>query len=205
VSSSYHRLVRHFFHLIHFFSIRSITIRHLDSISNNRDDIAFVFAYCRYTDQLSITDILASFVKQLVKRHPRFLSSVVSVYRNYLVDETSPIEQDWLELLQTLISSFNRAYIIIDALDEFPDNARDGLLNALVSLKASLLITSRLSNAFHLLGKVEYIEIGEENGQDIKFFIHQRFNESNLARLLKEKQQVRSQICEKIMATSKSM
>jgi hypothetical protein len=81
-----------------------------------------------------------------------------------------PIEQEWLELLQKLIPLFNRVYIVVDALDEFPDDASDGLLNALVQLHASLLITSRPSNVFHLLSDVEYIEIGDENEQDIELF-----------------------------------
>ena len=122
------------------------------------------------------------------------------------MDGTRPIEQDWLTLLQTILPSFNRAYIVIDALDEFPDNARDGLLNSLKSLPASLLITSRPSNAFHLLRDVEYIEITDENEQDIELFIDRRFKESsNLTSLLKEREQVRRQVCAKLKETSKSM
>ena len=190
-----------------FFRFRSIAIRHLEgSFSKNRDDIAIVFAYCRYTERLSITDVLASFVRQLVERHSRVLSSVEVVYRNHLVDSTRPIEEDWLELLQTVIPLFKRVYIVIDALDEFPDSARDRLLNALVSLKASLLVISRPSNVFYLLREVEYIEIGDENGKDVEFFIDQKFRESsNLTRLLRERELVRKEICGKLKETSKNM
>jgi hypothetical protein len=122
------------------------------------------------------------------------------------MDGTRPSEQEWLEILQTLLLLFNRAYIVIDALDEFPDNARDGLLNALVSLQASLLITSRPSSAFYLLRDVEYIEITDENEQDIERFIDQRFKDSsNLTSLLREREQVRRQICAKLKEISKSM
>ena len=121
---------------------------------------------------------------------------------------TRPTEQDWLELLQTIIQSFKRTYIVLDALDEFPDHARDSLLNALISLKASLFVTSRPSNAFHLLRDIKFIEIGDENGpgEDIEFYIHQKFKESsNLANLLKRKEQARKEICTKLKETSKSM
>jgi hypothetical protein len=122
------------------------------------------------------------------------------------MDATQPGTQNWLELLQTLIPLFNRVYIIIDALDEFPDHARDGLIIALVSLKANLLITSRPSNAFHLLRDVEYIEIGAENEKDIELFIRQEFKESShLASLLKDKEQVREQVCTKLREISNSM
>jgi hypothetical protein len=122
------------------------------------------------------------------------------------MDATRPIEQEWLELLQTLLPLFDRAFIVIDALDEFPDDARDGLLNALTSLQASLLITSRPSNAFYLLRDVEYIEITDENEQDIELFIDRRFKESsNLTSLLKKREQVRRQIFAKLKEMSKSM
>ena len=172
----------------------------------DEQDVAIVFAYCQYTDPHSTSDILSSFAKQLVERHPRVLSSVESVYKNHLADGTRPIEQEWLELLQTIVPLFNRVYIVIDALDEFPDNGRDNLINALTSLQASLLITSRPSNVFHLLGDVEFIEIGEKNEQDIELFIQQRFKQSaNLMSLLRKKEEIKSEICAKVKEKSKSM
>jgi hypothetical protein len=186
---------------------RSIVIHYLEgSFPNNPNDVAIVFAYCRDADQHSITDILTSFVKQLADRHPRVLPFIELVYRKHLVDATQPIKQEWLELLQTLIPLFHRVYIVIDALDEFPDNARDGLIIALISLKASLLITSRPSNALNLLGDGEYIEVGAENEQDIELFIRQEFRESsNLASLLKDKEQLREQFCRQLKDISNSM
>lgn len=150
--------------------------------------------------------MLASFVKQLAERHSSVFSFVESIYRNHLKDATRPIEQEWLELLQTLTPLFNRVFIVIDALDEFPDNFRDGFLTALISLQANLLVTSRPSNTFYLLSDIVYIHVGEENEQDIERFINQKFKESsNLTSLLRKKEQVRVQICAKLKEMSKSM
>ena len=189
------------------FDFRSIVIRYLDtSFSNNQNDIAIIFAYCRYMDRYSVTDILASFIKQLAERHPNVLPFIENVYQYHLKDATRPIEQEWLELLQTLIPLFSKVYIIIDALDEFPDDTRDEFLNALISLQTSLLITSRPSNAFSLLSDIEYIHIGDENEEDIERFIHQRFRESsNLTSLLRKKDQILKEICTKLKEISKSM
>jgi hypothetical protein len=208
VSTSYHHLVRHSFAVIHvLFTLRSIVIHHLESyISENQEDTAVIFAYCRYTDQHSISDILASLIKQLAARHSRLLSLVESVYRDHLLAETRPNQQQWLELLRALLLLLNRAYIVIDALDELPDDSRDELLNALKLLQASLLITSRPSNAFQLLSDVEYVEIRDENAEDIGLFIRQRFKESsNLTNLLGEREEVRRRIYAKLKETSKSM
>lgn len=157
-------------------------------------------------DRYSVTDILASFIKQLAERHPNVLPFIENVYQYHLKDATRPIEQEWLELLQTLIPLFSKVYIIIDALDEFPDDTRDEFLNALISLQTSLLITSRPSNAFSLLSDIEYIHIGDENEEDIERFIHQRFRESsNLTSLLRKKDQILKEICTKLKEISKSM
>jgi hypothetical protein len=199
----YHYFVRHSF------LFRSIVVRHLQTSFSNNRDIAIIYAYCQYADPHPphpITDVLSSLVKQLAESHSRVHSSVVPVCRNHITDGTRPIEQDWLKLLQTLVPLFSRVYIIIDALDEFPNNDRDGLLHALISLKASLLISSRPSIAFDLLRHVELIDIGNENGRDIEFFIDQRFRESsNLSSLVREKESVRSEINAKLKEISKNM
>jgi hypothetical protein len=111
-----------------------------------------------------------------------------------------------LEILRISIPSFNRVYIIVDALDEFDDDARDDLLKTLVSLQARLLVTSRPSIVSYLLDDASYIEIGDENENDIQLFIDQNFEESTrLTTLLKRKEQTGSQIRAKLKETSKRM
>jgi hypothetical protein len=111
-----------------------------------------------------------------------------------------------LEILRIFIPSFNRVYIIVDALDEFDDDTRDGFLKALVSLQTRLLVTSRPSIVSYLLHDAPYLEIGDKNQKDIELFIDQKFKEStHLTTLLRQKEQTSSQIRAKLKETSKSM
>jgi len=187
--------------------VRSIVINHLKiSFLNSQRGTAIIFAYCRHRDRYSLTDILASFVKQLAQRHSGVLSLVRSVYMNHCENGTKPHQGDLLDILQKSIVLFNRVYIIVDALDEFPDNSRDDFLKALVSLQARLLVTSRLSIAPYLLRGAPYIEIGDENQKDIELFIDQKIEEStNLTRVLRRDEDIWSQIRDKLKETSKGM
>jgi len=182
---------------------RSIVIHHLDRSFPNSQDIAVIFAYCQYTARYSITDYLASFVKQLVERHSGLISVVESVYMNHRRDATRPHEHELLELLRTFVPLFSRVYIVIDALDEFPEDTRDIFLKTLMSLQSSLLVTSRSS---HWLHDIQYIDIEGENQEDIKLFIDKKIQESSkLTLLLRGKEQIKEQIGEKLRKTSKSM
>ena len=191
--------------VVQYFPLRSIVVDHLERSFSNNHDIAIIFAYCRYTDRYSVTDILASFVKQLVERHSGLISVAEFVYMNHRRDATRPHERELLELLRTFIPLFNRVYIIIDAMDEFPDDTKDGFLMTLMSLQASLLVTSRSSHWLHL-HDIQYIDIEAENQKDIRLFIDKKIQESSkLTLLLRGKEHVKQQIGEKLQETSKSM
>ena len=187
--------------------VRSIVINHLEtSFPDDQGDTAIIFAYCRHSDRYSSTDILASFVKQLAQRHSGVLSLVESVYMNHCEDGTPPRHEELLDILQKSIPLFNRVYIIIDALDEFPDDARDDFLKALVSLPARLLLTSRPTITSYLLEGEPYIEIGDENQKDIEFFIDQKFEEStSLKTLFRQNEQIWSQLRARLKETSRGM
>ncbi len=187
--------------------VRSIVINHLKtSFPNSQGDVAIVFAYCRHSGRYSLTDILASFVKQLCQRHPGVLSHVVeSVYLEHR-EGASPNQEEWLDILQKSILSFDRVYIIVDGVDEFPYDARDDFLTALVSLQARLLLTSRPSITSYLLQGVPHIDMGDENQIDIEFFIDRKIRESAvLMGLLIRNEQIWNEIRAKLKETSKNM
>ena len=121
----------------------------------------------------------------------------------HLRDATRPHQHELLELLRTFVPLFTRVYIVIDALDEVPEDGRDGFLKALMSLQASLLVTLRSS---HWLHDKQYIDIEDENQKDIDLFIDKKLQESSkLTVLLKGKEQIKEQIGKKLRETSKSM
>ena len=107
-------------------------------------ETAIVFAYCRHSDRYSVTDILAAFIKQLAQDHPSVVLPIIEpVYKDHHRKETRPSKQEIQRLVQRLVKLFKKTYIILDALDELPEDTRVHLPAVLSSLRASLLITSR--------------------------------------------------------------
>lgn len=186
---------------------RSIVIDHLQTAFSTAQDIAIVFAYCRYTDRYSVADILVSFVKQLTERHPSILPSIEPMYTHHRKEATRPGQQELLELLHKLFGLFKKAFIVIDALDEVSDDTRGDLLKRLLSLQASLLLTSRPLDSFkYLLPDAVYIHVESQNHKDIELYIDRKIMETDrLTTLLRGNEALGKQIRTKLKENSKGM
>ena len=127
-------------------------------------------------------DILATFIKQLAQHHRSMPLIIEAVYEDHHQKETWPSEQELQGLLQQLLNSFKKTYIVIDALDEVPENTRVDLLTVLSSLRASqasLLLTSRpLQLLEPFLPDAVYVYIENENRKDIELFINKQMEET---------------------------
>jgi hypothetical protein len=170
--------------------------------------VAIIFAYCRYTDRYSITDILSSFVKQIAEDHQSVVLPIIeSVYNNHQRRQTRPGEHELQELLKKLLNSFKKAYIIVDALDEVPDDIRPGLLEVLRSLPAGLLLTSRplaILEQYH--PDAAYIHVDAKNWGDIELFINKQIDKNpSLTTILRGREAERKEICAKLKEKSQGM
>lgn len=181
---------------------RSIVIQHLQE---QFEETAIVFAYCRHPDRYSITDILGAFVKQLIQKHPSVVLPVIEpVYKDHQRKETRASEQELQGLVQELLKLFKKTYIVIDALDELPDDTRANFPRVLSSLRASLLITSRPLQLLEAADAV--IRIDVENKKDIDLFIDKQIEETGrLRHMLKARQDVRKKICTSLKQVSRGM
>jgi hypothetical protein len=159
------------------------------------EETAIVFAYCRHSDRYSVTDILASFIKQLAQDHPSVVLPIIEpVYKDHQRKETRPSKQEIQQLVQKLVKLFKKTYIILDALDELPEDARDHLSTVLSPLRASLLITSRPLQLLEAADAIVRIDV--QNQQDIEIFIDKEIEETRRLRdMLRERQDVRKKIC----------
>jgi hypothetical protein len=153
---------------------RSIVINHLHEHFSSDQHTAIVFAYSRYTDRYSVSTILASFVKQLAQDRPSIALPIIQpVYDDHQRKETRLSEQELQGLLQKLLKSFVRAYIVIDALDELPDDTKASLPSVILSLRASrarLLVTSRPLHLLEIRSSDANVYVEAGNQKDIELF-----------------------------------
>ena len=88
------------------------------------ENVSICFAYCDYKDRANQTTInlISSLVKQMVLQHKNMPEEVVKRYSAHELDQSSLSLAEYLELLSSFPDSFQRSFILIDALDEIFTN-----------------------------------------------------------------------------------
>ena len=114
-----------------------------------KGSIAVAYFYCDVSDskKRNVTDILNSLILHLLSWQPSSHSLIDKTYDDCMHGISKPSDDKLLEVLRQLISGFDMAYILIDALDECIDLIE--ILAFIETLhkwdlwKCHLLVTSR--------------------------------------------------------------
>ncbi len=101
--------------------------------------IGVAFIYCNYKSDVDVTGagVLASILKQLLLGQASMPDEITGMYRRHKNRGTDPTLEDISTAVLTVLAIYSRTYIVIDALDECPDNrgARSQLTKTLRSLQ----------------------------------------------------------------------
>ncbi len=152
-----------------------------------------VFCDHQSANTQTVENILRGFLKQRVQVHG--LSDSIT----FFYDNNTPLFFDDLtEVLVEELQSFNRVYIILDALDEFPENdgGQEKLINALRMLgsKPRLIVMSRdLPTMASLFRTDTRLDIRAAD-EDIKTYIMSRLSSGRLTRHMKGRDYLRREI-----------
>ncbi|EAU90027.2 ankyrin repeat domain-containing protein 28 [Coprinopsis cinerea okayama7 len=120
------------------------TIHDLQQLQRtSHQKICVVFAYCRYSAQLSVKDILESLVKQFLKTDPSLADLVKPLYSLHEEKETRPTQEELLELLRQFEERFDVVFYVIDGLDEALVDTQFDLIKAIKALRGRFALTSR--------------------------------------------------------------
>jgi hypothetical protein len=121
---------------------RSIIIN--DLRARSAPNVAVVFFYFKYTDPVTLVQILEALLAQLASVRLSTHSSVQTL-EDHRAKRTRPSRDQLLSALQHEISSYSDIYIVIDALDELHDELLHDFVNILRSFpkSAHIVITSR--------------------------------------------------------------
>ncbi|KAF6754079.1 hypothetical protein DFP72DRAFT_1170539 [Ephemerocybe angulata] len=184
--------------------LSSTSMEHLREVFEDHQDIAIICAFIRYTEKLSICDILVGLLRQLVVRHPCASRHMGRVYiRNQKMELR---EQGLVKALQDIVGSLSKVFIIIDGLDEAGDAVKDALLRALPTLGANVLIMSRPLELYaHCVPDAIHISI-EARTEDIDRFIDDQIQRnSRLQEIVRGDPTVIEKLKARIRESSKGM
>ncbi|KAH6906638.1 ankyrin repeat-containing domain protein [Coprinopsis sp. MPI-PUGE-AT-0042] len=169
------------------------------------NNICVAFVYIRYSEPLTIQDILQSLVKQVVERHQDVVPIVSPVYARHKRDGTKPTPKELVTMLSEIIRSGKKAFFFIDALDELAPGDRRTLLDLLSSLDARLFITSRpLESLQRSFPRARFFDVAA-HPSDIRLLIKDAIRQDpDLSELL-DNVDIEDKIIEKICQKSGGM
>ncbi|KAL1797076.1 hypothetical protein ACET3X_005616 [Alternaria dauci] len=127
----------------------SVVVEHLKS-RPKLGKIAVTVIYCNYKEHgdQSVTNLISSLVKQLLQDDGPLPDELVSLYRRHSDRDTRPSLQEVSSIMHNLVKSYDKVFIVIDALDESPEDmgTRTNLATELLNFrseKCNLMFTAR--------------------------------------------------------------
>lgn len=99
----------------------SVVIEHLNAEYGNASDVGIAYIYCNYRSQQhnKPTDVLLSILKQFTRRRREVPSEIMTLYQTNGDTGTRPTGKEIIEFLASVIRLYSRAFVLIDALDEY--------------------------------------------------------------------------------------
>ncbi len=127
--------------------LASIVIEKLRELYQGQN-VAVFMLYCNYNDPEthSVQPLIASLLKQHIQRQSVVDKKLGELHEAHYKKETRPTLEELKNLLGNAISQYDKTFIVLDALDEMPDEqCRSNLVDSLRAFgqKTNLLVTSR--------------------------------------------------------------
>lgn len=175
------------------------------------DHVAIAWIYCDYkhSSEQTLVNLIGSLLKQLVQER-RISDDVKRLYEHHSKRSTRPTPEEVGRLAKSEISSYSKAFILVDALDECPEESgtRQNLLKELQSLpgNVNLMITSRDLPTIQQEFKGERRLDVSANREDVTRYIQGRISrEDRLLRHIKADPTLKDAIMETIVGRVEGM
>jgi len=100
---------------------RSIAINYLERYVFCNNDVTMACVYFDYKRKFKPVEILRSILKSVVRRMSPVSDKIRELYRNHSGRETRPTLKEVAEILANETQKFEKVFIVLDALDECPE------------------------------------------------------------------------------------
>ncbi|KAJ7138321.1 ankyrin repeat-containing domain protein [Mycena epipterygia] len=174
-------------------------VEHLNT-GNNNIAVACMYLNHKETATQTLSNLLTGLWRQLILGKAITSTSMVQdLYKRHSEQCTRPGLADIFEVLQAAIAEWAKVYILVDALDEYPEDDRNILLEQLISLGPTVCLMLTARPHIDPLPNAETIDIrGTE--EDIRKYVNDQINKSSLLSLhVKRCPELREQITSKVL------
>ncbi|OCK96438.1 uncharacterized protein K441DRAFT_552403, partial [Cenococcum geophilum 1.58] len=167
--------------------LTSTVVKDLSTMFRNDDSVGIAYLYCefkRQNDQKPI-DLLLSLLRQLIQKRPPVPENFKSLYEQHNKDDTKPSISEVSQILEFIVHTYSRTFIIIDALDEcqVSEGGRSKFLSEIFNLQtktgANVFATSRpIPDIVHEFEKQKSISLPvRASNEDIRTYLDPRMSE----------------------------
>lgn len=167
--------------------------------------VACIYFNHKETQIQTLDNLLAGLWRQLIWKKP--LGSALELYEHHIEKKTRPSHEDIWKLLSSTLIRFKEVYIILDGVDEYPEEQWGRLAKALTNLGVvNLLVMSRPHIApTKLFLNPMTLEI-RANDRDILSYVDTQVQESErLSKLIGDKPELHGEISSKICNSVEGM
>jgi hypothetical protein len=182
-----------------------MVVDHLNTQAQNRNvGVACIYLNHKETEAQTVSNLLSGLWRQLVFGKD-ITAQVHELYKQHTEKGTRPSLDNIHLALCAAITQFSKVYIVVDAVDEYPENQRHLLFNCLTELRSNvnLMITSRPHITQIADSKVLQIRA---NNKDIQSYVDGYIKRSpQLSKLVKMKPELEEKIGTKMQNTVDGM
>ncbi|KAJ7481648.1 ankyrin repeat-containing domain protein [Mycena latifolia] len=181
--------------------LASLVVNHLqNSTIGDKVGVACIYLDHKETQAHSPSNLLASLWRQLILGKP-IPPSVHELFQNHHERRTRPSLNDTQEVLRSAVAEYSQVYVIVDALDEYPEDLRDILLHNLGKLgpTVSLMLTSRPHINIDTSFPAAHILEIRATEDDVRLYVQARIlKSSRLSKHVSTRPELREEIERKI-------
>ncbi|KAJ7270955.1 ankyrin repeat-containing domain protein [Mycena rebaudengoi] len=188
--------------------LTSIVVDYLrNELQGNDTGVAVAYLNHKESDAQSPSNVLAGLWWQLVAERPTS-PMVQQLYEKHQNQRTRPSLDEVREIFRSTVAAYSMVFVIVDALDEYPEAHRDILLDALAAMgeSVSLMLTSRPNvgpEAFFTTASVLEISAKDE---DIRCYVEAQIQNSfRLSKHVKARPELHEEIETKIAENADGM
>ncbi|KAJ7511611.1 hypothetical protein B0H11DRAFT_1699814, partial [Mycena galericulata] len=190
--------------------LASMVVDHLSAACRNNRDIGVACIYLSHkeADNQTPPKLMAGLWRQLVL--DRDIGSIAeNLYKQHWEKGTAPSLEEAANVLSSSLKEFSQVFIIVDAMDEYPEFQRGILLQQLAEIgsNVNLMITSRsnISPESSFFPSLETLDI-QPAPEDIEAYINGQIKLSpRLSRHIQKKPVLQDEILKRIIETVDGM
>ncbi|KAJ7434230.1 ankyrin repeat domain-containing protein [Mycena latifolia] len=188
--------------------LASLVVHHLEIHARTIDiGLACIYLNHKETETQTITNLLGGLWRQLMLGKP-ISTTVQNLYDYHHERQTRPQLEEICKALDSAVAQYTKVFIVIDALDEYPDHHRHLFLKYLVNLlpQTCILMTSRPHiNLDAQFPNMKTIEIRATEEDIHKYLDAQIQNSARLSKHVRTRPEFQDEIRSKILGNVKGM